>query len=51
VKNRWVKDGEVFDAESRSELVVNNPVQHSRNNAGGRNFERLHPSPVRSLER
>ena len=42
VKNRWVKDGEVFDADSCSELVVNNPVQHSRNNAGDRNFERLH---------
>ena len=33
MKDRWVKDGEVFDAESRSDLVVNNPVQHSRKNA------------------
>jgi hypothetical protein len=42
VKDRWVKNGEVFQADSGGELVVNNPIKHRRNHTGDRDFESFH---------
>jgi len=42
VKDRWVKDGEVFDADSCSELVVNNPIEHRRDDADNNDFKGFH---------
>jgi hypothetical protein len=42
VKERRVKDGEVFDADSCGELVVNNAVEHRSDNANSSDFKGFH---------
>jgi hypothetical protein len=40
-KNGRVEGGKVFDADSRSELVVDNAIKHGRRDADYRNVEGL----------
>ena len=39
MKDRWVKNGEVFDTDACGELVVNNSVEDSSDDASDRYFK------------